>query len=54
MNCLESLLNWLRIFNIKHEVWESDYQSSVTCVSIANSEEIMKFDSKTKEFIEFE
>jgi hypothetical protein len=54
MNCLESLLNWLCSFNIEHEVWESEYSSNIICVSIANSEEIMKFDSKTKNFIEFE
>lgn len=54
MNCLESLLNWLRSFNIEYDVWKSEYRSNIICVTIANSEETMLFDSKTKDFIEFE
>lgn len=54
MTSLDGLKNWLYFSKIKYDIWESDYDNNIICVSIEGSDETVLFDKYSGYFIGFE
>ena len=48
LTCLDGLKNWLYLFRIEHDIWESEYIKGHICVKIEGMSETIIFDKYGK------